>query len=184
MTDLQSRLATGLGLALFFGGIGLLALGVPTRRGVGYELVFGQGAGVPWWAYLLSFTAGPLLALVGAVVGMRYGNFERYHEDYDPQTGTIDSDHPFARLQQRVSKSDDPGADGDHPEKFVFSRAHLAALVGVLMGVPTVYLYLLPDFSPMLRWTVVAVLGGGAVGTFVVVDRVLRAEDVDYDASW
>lgn len=184
MEGLKSRSATGLGLALFFGGIGLLALGVPTRRGVGYELVFGQGATVPGGAYVLSFVAGPLLALGGAVVGMRYGNFERYHKDYDPETGAIDSDHPFARLQRRVSKPGDVDPAADHPEKFVFGRTHLAVLVGVLMGAPAVYLYVLLDFSPMLRWMVVVVLGAGALGTFFVVDRVLQGEDMDYDASW
>lgn len=182
--NLKSRIATGMGLILFFAGIGLLALGVPTRRGVGYELVFGQGAAIPAWAYLFSFIGGPTLAIGGAVIGMRYGNFERYHKDYNPETGAIDSNHAFASLQERISKPGDIDPSKEHPDKFVFKRSHLAVLIAVLMGVPTVYLYLLLDFAPMLRWMIVSILGGGALGTFFLTDRILQREDMDYDTSW
>lgn len=182
--NLKSRIATGTGLILFFGGIGLLALGIPTRRGVGYELVFGQGASIPGSAYLLSFIGGPTLAIGGAVIGMRYGHFERYHKDYNPETGAIDSDHPFATLQQRISKPSDLDPSADHPDKFVFKRLHLAVLIAVLMGAPTVYLYVQLDFAPMLRWIAVVILGGGGLASFFFLDYILKKEDMDYDASW
>lgn len=182
--SVKSRIATGVGLLLFFGGLALLALGVPTRRGVGYELVFGQGASIPGWAYLLSFTVGPLLAIVGAVVGMRYGNFERYHKDYNPETGAIDSDHPFAALQERISKPGDIDPSKDHPEKFVFKRSHLAILITALIGPPTVYLYVQLDFAPMMRWMTVFILGGGGLGMFFFLDYLFQKEEMDYDASW
>lgn len=186
MTTLTSRLATGLGLLLFVSGILLLAMGIPTRKGVGYELVFGLDSAVPGWAFMLSFIGGPILVLGGSVIGMRYGHFERYHKDYNPETGTIDSNHPFARLQERVSTPDDTAdADSDHPDKFVMNRTHLAGLTTVLVGGPLVYLYFVLDLSPMLQWMVVPVLGGGGVVTFFLTDRILQEEGTDsYDPSW
>lgn len=180
----RSRLATASGLLAFLAGIVLFALAVPTRRGVGYELVF--GAAVPAWAFALSLVVGPLLIAGGAAFGMRYGHFERYHEDYDPETGTIDSDHPFARFHEYVSKTDPAESPGPHPEKFVFSRTHLAVLTVVLTWGPLAYVLVsLPTVSSLLRWMMVAVLGGGGLVTFAVIDYVLRRSDeTDYDPTW
>lgn len=185
MVSLKSRLATGLGLVLFVGGIGILTLGIPTRRGIGYELFFGQGTPIPGWAFALSFVSGPLLVLGGAVIGMRYGHFERYHKRYDPETGSIDSGHPFGTLQEYVSKADGtPNADEDHPPKFVMARRHLAVSIGITVGVPLVYSSLVLDFPPMLHQMLVIVLGGGGFVLFFAIDHLFQQEDIDYDASW
>ncbi len=186
MATVRTRFATALGLLAFLGGIVLFALAIPTRRGFGYGLLFGGEAAVPAWAFALSFVGGPLLVLGGAVFGMRYGHIERYHEDYDPETGAIDSNHPFARLQEYVSNSDPAGAAGDHPEKFVLTRTHLAVLVGALTWGPLAYLLVSQPFLfPAIRWMMVVLLGGGGVVTFAVVDYVFRRSDgTEYDPSW
>lgn len=186
MSTVRSRVSTAIGLLTFLGGIVVVAMAIPTRRGIGYELVLGSEAAVPVWAFALSFVGGPLLVLGGAVFGMRYGHFERYHEDYDPETGEIDSNHPFARLQRWASKSDPSADTGEHPEKFVMTRTHLAVLVGVLTWGPLTYLLVSVSLlSPMIRWMIVVILGGGGVVTFVYVDYVLRSTDSSqYDPSW
>lgn len=180
MSRFRSTLATGIGGLLFVGGIGVLASGVPTRRGTGWELVFGSS--IPGWAFLVSFVGGPVFILAGAVIGMRYGHLERYHTDYDPETGTIDSNHPFATFHEYVARPDTTDA-GAHPEKFVMNRWHLVA-VCVL---PTVLLpaYLLGTgvFSGTVLAVIVVVLLLSGVLSFVVADRALRDRD-DYEASF
>lgn len=186
MSPLRSRLATAVGLLAFIGGCVLLALAIPGRRGIGYELVVGADSAIPAWAFLLSFIGGPLLIIAGSVVGMRYGHFERYHKDYDPETGTIASNHPFARLHERVSKPRSDATAGTHPPKFVLTRTHLAALIIPLTWGPLVYVLVsLPMLSPLIRWMMVVILGGGGIATFVAIDRLLREhDDMDYEPSW
>ncbi|QLG61876.1 hypothetical protein [Halorarum salinum] len=169
---------------MFFGGVFPLALGVPTRRGVGYDLVFGMDAAIPGWAFVLSFVAGPIITLVGAVVGMRSGHFERFHRDYDPETGRIDSNHPFAKLHEYVSKGEPAAAD--HPEKFVTNRTHLALVRILPSAVLLVYVSSVElVLSSWLQWAMVGMLVACAVGAFLVTDRVLReAVYEDYDPSW
>ena len=170
------RLATLVGTSVFLGGIVLLAMGIPSRRGtIGWELVLGQA--VPWWLFLLSYTGGPLVLILGAIVGVRYGNFERYHKDYDPETGTIDSDHPFAAIHARVT-ADRLGPD-DPPEKFVFGRTHLVATIAVVT-LPVIGFLYFSGIDGTILHLAVGTLVVGAVGSIVYLDHRFRNSD-EYD---
>jgi len=181
MTDSVKKLSTGVGLSLFFGGILLFALAVPTRNGIGLELVFSSA--IPGWAFGASLLGGPIMALGGAAIGIRYGNFERYHKDYDPDTGRIESDHPFAAFADRVSKEED-SVDGDHPENFVISRRQLAgvcAIIPVVILAPLVVtdsFQTLWELSPSSAGTflliIVLTLSFGSIVGFYVSDRMAR----------
>lgn len=175
----MSRFATAVGMSAFLGGVVLLALGFPTRNGLGLNLVFTSS--IPPWAFAASYLGGPFAMLVGATVGMRYGNFERYHKDYDPETGTIDSDHPFAALHERVSKP--PAADGDVPEKFVMNRLHLITVCALPTTIFLVILLRIDFFrGGIFQWIVIGTLGMTSIVSFVVVDLLFRqSDDVSYE---
>lgn len=176
MASWTRRLATLVGMSVFFGGIVLLTLGVPTRRGTtGWELLLGPGA--PSWPYLVSYTVGPILLVAGAIVGMRYGNFERYHKDYDPETGTIDSDHPFAALHAKVTT--DRLEPDDPPEKFVFRRNHLIVLVAAIT-LPMIGFLYVAGIDGWILQIAVGTLGVGSVAIIVYLDYLFRNSD-EYD---
>lgn len=172
MTGWASRLATLLGGTGFLGGIVVLAMAIPRRGTLGWALVLGPD--VPGWAFVTSFLGGPMLLLAGAIFGMRYGNFERFHRDYDEETGTIDSDHPVAALHRKVTidrlEPDNP------PEKFVFARAHLAATIAVVALPLLGYLYV-SGIDGWLLWVMGTTLVGGGLLAFLVTDYVLRNGD-------
>ena len=179
MKGWSRRLATLVGTSVFLGGILLLAMGIPSRRGtIGWEVVFGPS--VPWWFYPLSYLLGPLVIVAGAIGGMRYGNFERYHRDYDPETGTIDSDHPIAALHSTVTvdrlEPDDP------PEKFVFGRRHLVATVAVVTLPVVGFLYVSGIDGPILHLTAGTLVVGAAGSTVYLDHRFRRSEEFEYDA--
>lgn len=166
---------TGIGMSSFLGGVVLFVLAVPVRGGTGLELLFGAA---PVWAYAACLLGGPPVALLGAGVGIRYGNFERYHKDYDEETGTIDSGHPFAAFAAWVSKDEGPPADP--PEKFVPSRWLLAAVCFVPVAVVLGYLLQSGVFGTLfLVIAGVVLLGGGAVA-FVVAELVARDVHDEY----
>lgn len=178
MATWTRRLATFVGGTVFLGGIVLFALAVPKRGSLGWELVLGEA--VPGWAFATSFVGGPLLILVGLVVGMRYGNFERYHRDYDEETGTIDSDHPIAILNEKISS--DRLEPDDPPEKFVFTRTHLVATVGVLT-VPFIVFFFVSGFDGWFLWLTIGMLVVAAAASVAVTDYLLRhSEELEYGA--
>ena len=163
MNRMRKKFATGAGMALVVAGILSFA-----SAGAGLL----NGIPAPAWVYASGLLGGLPTALFGIIVGIRYGNLERYHKDYDEETGTIDSWHPFARFAEWISKDDDPSADP--PENFTPSRWMFAVAFG-----------LLPFVLPVgfLAWaglpTYLLVMGGvlfaaGGVFTFLVVELLAR----------
>ncbi|WP_435358362.1 class I SAM-dependent methyltransferase [Haloarchaeobius sp. DFWS5] len=63
--------------------------------------------GLPPSVSISVLVGGVICCLVSAVVGLRYGDFERYHEDYDEETGRVGGDSPIAQLQFLVDPPED-----------------------------------------------------------------------------
>lgn len=167
---MHSHSWTVLGGAVFFTVVVLFALGFPLRGSTGLELLV--GVDVLGWTPLLALVGGPLLVVVGATVGMRYGNFERYATEYDRETGEGSGDSPLGRLHERVAKFDSPGSQG---EAFVVGlhTAHVA----VVSVVPSLLIvaYVALQAPGSVGWhflaLIVAATGVASVASFVLIER-------------
>lgn len=175
MSSTRSKLATYVGVLLFLSGIAVFAAGVALRGEFGQALY--SALGLPVWVFQFWFVSAPLLGVSGAVLGMRYGHFERYHRDYNPDTGTIDSDHPFAALQSAVTK-DDPANDRAIPDQFVLTRTRLAVIALLPAAAMVTYtVTAAPRIDGTFRTLVIGLVALGTLGGFVITDYVLRTSD-------
>jgi hypothetical protein len=161
MARASTKLATVVGTVLALGGVGLF-----TAAFVANWRTFGLPAGL----WVASLVGGLPLAFAGAVVGVRYGNMERYHSYYDEETGRIDG-HPMGRVLNPFVRDNSPG--DDPVGKYVPSRAFIAAMCAALAVAPIAYLWwaglsagLLASFGVMLLL--------GAIAAFLLSDLVAR----------
>lgn len=126
----------------------------------------------------VTLVGGPVVAAAGMALGIRYGNLQRYNENYDPETGTVEGDGFTAWLAERVRKE---SLEPDDPPPKRSGKLVLVVLVTLAPFVLVGAVLALFGAGPLLLagWAVVTLVG--APLALLVVYKVARYMHGDLD---